>query len=141
MPAVAGCAERPRAAGFRAATIAVGRQPSDVAIADVDGDRHADLVVGNGGSRDVSVLLGDGRGAFRAAPGSPLAVGIAAHLVALGDFDRDGKTDLAITEHDRNDVLVLEGDGRGAFAPMAGSPALLIERVEDRWLLLGSRRR
>jgi hypothetical protein len=98
-----------------------------VAIADVNGDRHPDILTANIGGRSISVLLGDGRGRFAAAPGSPFSVGIAAHLVALGDLDRDGRLDAAVTEHDGNDVTVLRGDGRGGFTPMPGSPFPLID--------------
>ena len=42
-----------------------------VAIADVNRDGKPDLVVANSGSGDVTVLLGDGRGGFVPAAGSP----------------------------------------------------------------------
>lgn len=128
LPRAAACAERP-VSRFAVSSIPVGRQPNDVTVGDVDGDGHPDVVTANIGSRDVSVLRGDGKGGFRPAPGSPISVGIAAHLVVLADFDRDGALDLALTEHDSNDVLVLRGNRRGSFAPMAGSPVRAIEGI------------
>lgn len=117
-PAAAACADRRGGARFAVSSIPVGRQPNDVTLGDVDGDGHPDVVTANIGSRDVSVLRGDGKGGFTPAPGSPIRVGIAAHLVVLGDFDRDGRLDLAVTEHDSNDVVLLKGIGRGGFAPI-----------------------
>ena len=128
LPRAAACAELP-GSRFAVSSVPVGRQPNDVTIGDVDGDGHPDVVTANIGSRDVSVLRGDGKGGFRPAVGSPIPVGIAAHLVVLGDFDRDGALDLAVTEHDSNDVLLLKGNRRGSFAPMAGSPVRAVDGV------------
>jgi hypothetical protein len=77
--------------------LGTGPFPTSVASADFDGDGDADLVVGNSGldqgSNRVSVILNLGGGAF--------AVRVAYHSVespagiALGDFDGDGRTDIA----------------------------------------------
>ena len=128
-PQTVACAQRPDGARFTVTTIGVGRQPNDVTLADVDRDGNLDVVTANIGSRDLSVLRGGGKGRFTAAAGSPVPVGIAAHLVVAGDFDSDGAFDLAVTEHDSNDVVLLKGSGRGSFAPMPGTPARAIDRI------------
>jgi hypothetical protein len=110
-------------------SIRVGRQPADVALADVNDDGHADVLAANGGDRNLTLLLGDGRGRFAPAPGSPVALPIAPTLIAIGDCDLDGKVDTAVTGHDSNDAYVFRGDGRGGFAPMPGSPFRLLEGV------------
>lgn len=102
--------------------IQVGSQPSDIAVADINGDGRPDILTANARSNNVSVLLGQGRGVFRPAPGSPLPGGPVTHLVALGDLNGDAKLDLAITSHDSNNVIVLLGNGRGGFAPAPASP-------------------
>jgi len=53
------------------------------------------------------VLLGNGAGAFTAAPGSPFPVGAWPTSVAVGDFNGDGKPDLAIANSNDNTVTVL----------------------------------
>jgi hypothetical protein len=64
----------------------------------------------------VSILLNDGAGAFRAP--KQFDVGAAPFSVAAGDFNRDGKLDLAVALP-ANNVSVLIGDGKGNF----GAPA------------------
>jgi hypothetical protein len=114
--------------GFIAAPgspFAVGDGPGSVAIADVNGDGHADVATANGASDDVSVLLGDGRGGFLAVRGSPFATGGNPRSVVAGEFDSDPlrRLDLATADHTSSTVTVLAGDGNGRFAQAAGSPA------------------
>lgn len=113
---------------LHAARLPVGRSPGSVAALDVNADRRPDLVVANQESGDVSVLLGDGRGGFRPAPGSPFPAGAHPNDIATGDFNADGKPDLALPNHDTPFVTVLLGDGRGGFAPAPGSPVTVDSR-------------
>jgi hypothetical protein len=89
-------------------------------LVDVNRDGNPDLIVRQQtlGSSDccaVSVLLGNGDGtfgqarSFQASPYSSLAANI---LMVAGDFNGDGKLDLALGG---DCVSVLLGDGRGGF--------------------------
>ena len=100
----------------------VGVGPQSVAVGDFNGDSKPDLAVANTDDNTVTVLLGDGTGGFTAAPGSPFPVGTYPESVAVGDFNRDGKLDLAIANAGSNNVTVLLGDGAGGFAAASGSP-------------------
>jgi hypothetical protein len=44
-----------------------GTTPQSIAVGDLNGDKHPDLVVGLYGSKQVAVLLGNGGGAFQPA--------------------------------------------------------------------------
>jgi len=113
---------------LHAVHVPVGRGPGSVAVLDVNRDRKRDLVVANEDGGDVSVLLGDGRGGFSPAPGSPFPAGPHPNDVAVGDFDGDGSPDLAFPNHDTSFITVLLGDGRGRFAPAPRSPVTVDSR-------------
>jgi FG-GAP-like repeat len=94
--------------------------PWYVAIGDLNGDRKQDLVTTHWERNELTVILGDGRGGFAETTGSPFNLGHSAWRVAIEDFNRDGKTDVAAAAGDG--VRLMLGDGRGSFKPAQGSP-------------------
>ena len=99
-----------------------GTSPFWVSVGDFNGDGKQDLATANADSNDVSILLGDGSGNFSAATGSPFAAGTWPYAVVVGDFNSDGKQDLAAVNNISFNVTVLMGDGSGGFSPASGSP-------------------
>ena len=99
-----------------------GTAPGSVEIADFNGDGKPDIVVANEQSNNVTILLGDGKGGFTQAKGSPFPAGHLPNDIAIGDFNRDGKLDLAIANHEETHLTVLLGDGTGGFTPAPNSP-------------------
>ena len=106
---------------FSAGT-ANGTWPCSVAVGDFNGDGNLDLALPDAQTNNVVVLLGDGTGRFTAAPGSPFSAGRSPVSVVVGDFDGDGKLDLAIANCDSSSVTVLLGNGIGGFSAAPGSP-------------------
>jgi hypothetical protein len=89
-----------------------------VKLADTRGDGRLDLLVCNlDGS--LSVLLNNGRGVFGTADLIPAVTG-AAEPILTGDFNNDGKLDLALPDFANNAVKILLGNGNGRFqAPIS----------------------
>jgi hypothetical protein len=108
----------------------VGHRPYErLRSADFNHDGHPDIVTTNLDDDTVSVLLGDGKGGFRTAPGSPFHAGAKPWQVAIDDINHDGNPDLIVIPYDRDvadeaqiAVTVLLGDGKGGFQPMQNSP-------------------
>ena len=97
--------------------VAAGHLPNDIAVADMNGDGHPDLVIANHQAPTIIILLGDGKGGFRPAPGSPFDVhsNPHPHAVAVADFDGDGKPEVATDSWGANQIEVLAGDGHGGI--------------------------
>jgi uncharacterized protein (UPF0548 family) len=101
-----------------AVNYAVGSRPISLAVGDFNRDGKPDLAVGDFGlSTDagVSVLLGNGDGTFQTATNLYDARGAYPFSIEVGDFNGDGKPDLAIVQILPNPVSVLLGNGDGTF--------------------------
>ena len=103
--------------------LAVGDVPLWVHIADVNGDKKADLAVASSAGAGVAVVLGNGDGTF----GQPktFTTGRGPNTVTSGDFNGDGKVDLVATCYDDAAVSVLIGQGDGTFPTEVRTMSLL----------------
>src|ERR1700733_3565574 len=107
---------------FNKVSIPTGNGPRWTAVADINHDGHPDLIVANDGSETLSVLLGDGKGHFQNASGSPVPAGHLPNDIAVADMNHDGNPDLVIANHQSPYLRILLGDGKGGFHPGPGSP-------------------
>jgi hypothetical protein len=93
-----------------------------LAVGDFNGDGKPDLAAAMLPHNNVNVYLGDGLGGFTFDPAGPFATPYGPESLAVGDFNGDGKLDLAVALSDTNNILILLGDGAGDFTPAAFGP-------------------
>ena len=109
-----------------ASTLSVAESPGDMVLGDVNSDGNLDFAFVSHDSYDVTLLLGDGKGALSLAKNSPIVMKQGQHPhthgLGIGDLNGDGKLDLATVNNSDNDVSVAFGDGRGNFTIAPSSP-------------------
>lgn len=90
--------------GSFASEVSILNYSGIITCADFNGDGNIDLAITGGGINSnkgkVSVLLGNGDGSF--APAQNFAVGFTALFTTCGDFNKDGKPDLATANSNQN---------------------------------------
>lgn len=100
------------AGGFTVGTsVPIGVLPGGVTVASLTGSGKADAVVFNypampGGLGSASVYAGNGDGTFVATPVATIPTGHGPKSLAVGDFNRDGKPDVVVTNADDNTLTV-----------------------------------
>lgn len=93
----------------------VGRNPRAIVAGDLNGDGTTDLVVANGSTSDLSILLGAGQGILR--PGTRIPTGISPRGLVLESLNSvsDTTEDLAVANLLQDRFEVFLGNGLGGF--------------------------
>ena len=114
--------------GFGAATTYTVPSNGPMIAADVNGDGWPDLVIAPGDGTVNTILLNNGDGTFRV--GTAPATKMAPSLFVGGDFNKDGKVDLAAVEGNQIEILLNNGNGTfrsGQLLTMvAGAPNAVV---------------
>ena len=99
---------------FSSSTVPAGNGPRSAILVDLDRDGNRDLAVANIRGSNISLLYGDGSGAFMLQD-SLETVHKAPHAIASGDFNEDGVVDAVTANRDSHSVALFLGDGEGGF--------------------------
>jgi hypothetical protein len=91
--------------------------PDEIVAGDFNGDGRLDLAVANYNTGTVSILIGNGDGTFRAPVDYSLGAYTNPEAIAVGDFNGDGRLDLAVADEGSGTVSILLGNGDGTFQP------------------------
>jgi hypothetical protein len=121
---------------------ATGASPYGIVASDFNGDGKVDLAVTNTCGNalscsplaygSVSILLGAGDGTFTVT--SKVLTAYRKPLgIAAGDFNADGKADLAVVGMTEGGALVFPGNGKGGF----GTPIVLGEDPYSNYIAVG----
>src|SRR6266849_5705089 len=94
-----------------------GQNQRSVAVGDFNGDGKNDLAIANLGDRTISIRLGNGDGTFQTSVNyrTGSGPGYGGRSLVVGEFNGDGKADLAVANSSDNTVSVLLGNGDGTF--------------------------
>ncbi|MBB5058068.1 sugar lactone lactonase YvrE [Granulicella aggregans] len=107
--------------------ITADRTSRAVSLADFNGDGIPDIASVIGGPEaPLLIYLGKADGTYTQVASYPAITGYSIGPIVLGDFNGDGKLDMAVPDGDYNatQIFVLLGNGDGTFVKAATSPQL-----------------
>lgn len=119
---------------------AMGRTPKSVAVGDFNADGKPDIAVAFFSDTSTSVLLN------RTAPGAAtpsfagkvdFPTGTAPGVVAVGDFDRDGKLDLVVSTTGSSTVSVLRNTTANGAAAPSFAPQVVVATLKAGSIAVG----
>jgi hypothetical protein len=86
--------------------------PQAMAMGDLNLDGYPDLVIHGVSSGNAMILLGKGDGTFNMLGSAPLGTGInTCYGVVIGDYNKDGKPDIAASSYTTGNVLIFRNTG------------------------------
>jgi hypothetical protein len=106
---------------FVSSTSSTQGDPGDLAVATFTSSGHLDVALGHVDPSTglafnlVDIMLGDGDGSFHVGQVVMLPEGAHASSITTADFNRDGKTDLAVLSGSQ--IFIFPGNGDGSFQP------------------------
>lgn len=126
-----------KAPSFDIVTIKVGKGAGSVEVADFNKDGLPDIAVANAEDSSVTILLGDGKGKFTEAKGSPFFANRFPNDIVIADFNKDGDLDLGIANTEVSFLTLLFGNGKGQFQQAPKSPFIVNSKPHTHGIATG----
>jgi hypothetical protein len=95
-------------------------RPYSITLVDLDRNGTLDVFAPHDDTSDISVLLNDGHGRLRPAPGSPASAGLRLWRASAADVDGDGNLD--VVGAGSGSLIVFHADGRGGLSVSRREP-------------------
>ncbi|CAF1308453.1 unnamed protein product [Adineta steineri] len=92
--------------------------PMDVTVIDIDNDGLLDIIVVNQNTNNIGIFFGNGDGNFENQLTYSTGVKSWPYAIAVGDFNSDNHTDIAIVLNNKNNVGILLGYGNRTLPNM-----------------------
>jgi streptogramin lyase len=89
--------------------------PSSVTVTDVNNDTKPDIIVANYDNNNVGIFLGYGNGSFAEQVIFSTGNNSSPYDATVGDFNKDGRFDLAVANYGTSNIGILYGYGDGTF--------------------------
>ncbi len=93
--------------------------PTDLVIADFNGDKHPDIAIADPGAGQIATLINSGTSPATFTTGITLPIPGTPFAINAGDFENNGNQDLVVSEYTGNKILILHNDGAGNFTVKA----------------------
>ncbi|CAF3849088.1 unnamed protein product [Adineta steineri] len=112
----------------------IGRisDPYSLSVGDFNSDNHLDLVVTNSNWNNIGIMFGNGNASFEIQVTYSIGVFGDPQTAVVGDFNNDGKSDIAFARSWMYNIGMLIGTGSGSFlepmmfpADYNGNPVLI----------------
>ncbi|CAF2127258.1 unnamed protein product [Rotaria magnacalcarata] len=102
-------------------------RPVLIAVGDFNNDSLLDIAAANYDTNNIGIFLGYGNGSFQNQTVYTTELGSRSHSIAVGDFNRNSRLDLAVVNSGKDSMAIFYGNGHGTFAnqkPNSGSDNL-----------------
>jgi hypothetical protein len=101
-------------------TVDVGNNPTGLVVGQFDNDGFLDLALSSSTSEDIVVLPGDGKGGFGVTGSRHFLAFAQQQGITTGDFNGDGRPDIAISSGEVGNDFLLLSQPDGTFSPAFG---------------------
>ncbi|CAF4395888.1 unnamed protein product, partial [Rotaria magnacalcarata] len=91
-------------------------RPVLIAVGDFNNDSLLDIAAANYDTNNIGIFLGYGNGSFQNQTVYTTELGSRSHSIAVGDFNRNSRLDLAVVNSGKDSMAIFYGNGHGTFA-------------------------